>query len=104
MIKKGYNLCVFAEGTRSFDGMVQEFKEGAVNLSSRLRVPVVPAYLHGTHKTLPRGGRLIRANRSHIHILKPQLDCVVKKLNKDEMDDLNKRLYQMIQSKQNSLL
>ncbi len=104
LVKKGYNLCVFAEGTRSMDGKVQEFKEGAVNLASRLRVPVVPAYIHGMHTTLPRGGRLIRANRSHIHILQPQLDCVDKKLNKEEMDDMTKRLHHMIQSKQNNLL
>ena len=104
LVKKGYNLCVFAEGTRSMDGLVQEFKEGAVSLANRLQVPLVPAYIHGTHATLPRGGRLIKANRSQIHILEPQLNCMNKRLNKAEMDDLTAKLHQMILGKQNTLL
>ena len=104
LVKKGYNLCVFAEGTRSTDGSVQEFKEGAVSLASRLQVPLVPAYIHGTYATLPRGGRLIKANRSQIHILEPQLNCMDKRLNKVEMDDMTAKLHQMILGKQNTLL
>ena len=101
LVRKGYNLCVFAEGTRSMDGTVQEFKDGAVSLASRLRVPIVPAYINGTHTTLPRGGRLIKANRSQIHILEPQIDCVEKRLSKDEMDAMTLKLHQLILNKQN---
>lgn len=103
LLKQGYNLCVFAEGTRSFDGRVKEFKEGAVNLAVRLQVPLVPAYIHGTHKVLPRGGRFIKAHRPQIHILEPQLDCLSKRLDKSEMESLNRKLFELIRNKQNDL-
>ena len=99
--KKGYNLCVFAEGTRSMDGSVQDFKDGAVNLASRLRVPIVPAYIHGTYKTLPQED-LLKANRSQIHILEPQLQCVEKRLSKAEMDAMTVKLHELILGKQNA--
>lgn len=104
LVKQGYNLCVFAEGTRSFDGKVQPFKEGAVSLATRLRVPIVPAYIHGTHNVLPRNGRFIRAHRSQIHILSPVMDCVDSKLSKSESELLNNDLYKIIKGKQDSLV
>ena len=48
-------VLVFPEGTRSPDGRMKSFKTGVSYLSMRLNLPVVPVYIHGTSKALPKG-------------------------------------------------
>jgi len=95
-LKKGYNLAVFAEGTRSLDGKVHPFKEGAFTLANRVQVPVVPVYLHGTFQVISKGQRIIRANPTELHVLDPVLDFTQQRLSKDEMhqvaQEINERM------------
>jgi len=61
-LKKGGVVCIFPEGTRSKDGKLQEARPGVGLLVSRAGVPVIPVYVKGTGKVLPRGAtRLKRA-------------------------------------------
>ncbi len=48
-------LILYPEGTRSRDGEMRSFKPGVGLFVSELRVPVVPAYIEGTHSILPKG-------------------------------------------------
>jgi 1-acyl-sn-glycerol-3-phosphate acyltransferase len=52
-------VVVFPEGTRSYDGQLQPPERGISLLAHRSGVPVVPAYISGTHDVLPRGGGMI---------------------------------------------
>jgi len=56
-LKKGRNLAIFPEGTRSATGELQEAELGASFLASKAGVPVVPVYIDGTDKVLPKGGK-----------------------------------------------
>jgi 1-acyl-sn-glycerol-3-phosphate acyltransferase len=51
----GGNLILYPEGTRSPDGEMRAFKSGAGLFAMELGVPVVPAYIEGTHEFLPKG-------------------------------------------------
>jgi len=55
-LKHGRSVAIFPEGTRSADGSLQEAKSGAGFLVLRAGVPVVPVYIHGTQKALPKKG------------------------------------------------
>jgi 1-acyl-sn-glycerol-3-phosphate acyltransferase len=55
MQQTGGSLILYPEGTRSQDGKVQAFKSGAALFAIELDVPVVPAYIEGTHHILPKG-------------------------------------------------
>jgi 1-acyl-sn-glycerol-3-phosphate acyltransferase len=46
---------VFAEGTRSRDGRLKQFKRGPFVLAIAAGVPVVPVLCAGTFELLPRG-------------------------------------------------
>jgi 1-acyl-sn-glycerol-3-phosphate acyltransferase len=46
LLEDGWNVLLFAEGGRTPDGNLQEFKGGAAYLAERARVPVVPVYIH----------------------------------------------------------
>jgi 1-acyl-sn-glycerol-3-phosphate acyltransferase len=55
MEQSGGSLILYPEGTRSADGEMGEFKSGAGLVALELGLPVVPAYIEGTHRILPKG-------------------------------------------------
>jgi 1-acyl-sn-glycerol-3-phosphate acyltransferase len=57
---QGWSLLVFPEGTRSPTGELSPFKPGVGMLALRLGVPVVPVYLGGTCRVLPKGSSVPR--------------------------------------------
>ena len=56
-------LILYPEGTRSPDGEMRAFKAGAALFASELGVPLVPAYIDGTHRILPKGRFVPRPSR-----------------------------------------
>ena len=59
-LRRGVPLLLFPEGTRSPDGQVKAFKDGAFRLSIAERVPVIPIALAGTGDILPKHGWVLR--------------------------------------------
>ena len=55
VLKKGKNVMIFPEGTRSKDGTVGDFKKLFAILSTELNVPVVPVTINGAFQALPTG-------------------------------------------------
>src|SRR5262249_59341627 len=53
-LRRGVTLLLFPEGTRSPDGEVKAFKDGAFRLSITERVPLIPIALAGTADILPK--------------------------------------------------
>lgn len=60
VLKKGNNIMIFPEGTRSRDGSVGDFKKLFAILSTELGVPVVPVTISGAFQALPTGARFPR--------------------------------------------
>ena len=68
----GSPVLFFPEGTRSRDGGLGAFKDGAFELAVRHGVPVVPVALHGTGRALPKHGMVLEAHvDAHVEILEP---------------------------------
>jgi 1-acyl-sn-glycerol-3-phosphate acyltransferase len=57
---RGVCILFYAEGTRSPDGRVHEFKKGGVTLALRSGLPILPLSISGTRKFLPKGCVVIR--------------------------------------------
>ena len=55
-------VLMFPEGTRSEDGEIKNFKDGAFRLAIDQNCPVFPIVLSGTRKTLPKHGIILREN------------------------------------------
>ena len=55
-LKKGVPVLMFPEGTRSEDGDVKVFKDGAFRLACEANVPLIPIALTGSSDTLPKHG------------------------------------------------
>lgn len=70
-LRAGTPMVYFPEGTRSRDGSLGEFRRGLLLLVKRAGVPVVPAGLDGTRKSLPRGRILPRPAACRVRIGSP---------------------------------
>jgi long-chain acyl-CoA synthetase len=55
VLKKGKNVMIFPEGTRSKDGSLGDFKKLFAILSKELNVPVIPVTINGAFQALPTG-------------------------------------------------
>jgi len=55
VIRDGYILLIFPEGTRSETGVMADFKPSLGYLAMTNRCGILPMYLHGTHAAMPKG-------------------------------------------------
>jgi 1-acyl-sn-glycerol-3-phosphate acyltransferase len=103
-LRSGYNLAIFPEGTRSLDGRLQPFKEGAVSLAAKVRCPVVPVVVHGTYAVSCKNSFFLRSNPTEIHILQPRLEPVESSLTSEEIKSLTQEVHGSIANYQKILM
>lgn len=60
VLREGWMLILFPEGTRTDDGYLGEVKPGVGSLAVRAGVPVLPCYIHGAYDGWSRSARLPR--------------------------------------------
>jgi long-chain acyl-CoA synthetase len=60
VLKKGKNVIIFPEGTRTRSGNIGRFKKSFAILSREMNVPIVPVSIKGAFEALPRGSKLPR--------------------------------------------
>ncbi|MEU4689440.1 lysophospholipid acyltransferase family protein [Actinoplanes sp. NPDC023714] len=60
LLAAGSPVMIFPEGTRTTDGELRAFKDGAFDLAVRHGVPLIPIAVHGTRRALPRNGVILR--------------------------------------------
>jgi 1-acyl-sn-glycerol-3-phosphate acyltransferase len=64
-------VVVFPEGTRSEDGSIGEFRPGAFYLAQKSGAPVVPVYIDGGSRAVPKGGFRVRPADLLVRVLPP---------------------------------
>jgi len=65
-IRRGKNVVIFPEGTRTKNGRMGVFKKGGFRLASEAGVPIVPMATVGGWEVLPRGALRPRPGRIHV--------------------------------------
>ena len=69
---KGASVLIFPEGTRSLDGEMIEFRDGAFRLACETKLPVVPIVVDGTFQIFPKGAKVINFKHAvRVQILAP---------------------------------
>lgn len=96
-IRLGLSMAIFPEGTRTKDGKVHEFKDGAFLIAKKGRVPILPIVLKGSYEAYqkPYHGIFSRCTYE-MHIL-PEIP--LEKVRELGIKDLTQYTYEIISSK-----
>ena len=70
-LESGVSVILFPEGTRSADGTLGEFRDGAFRLAIEAGVPVVPLAIVGAAKSLPKRSLVFRPSAATLYVLSP---------------------------------
>ena len=60
LLDRGYSIAMYPEGTRSPDGRIGRFHQGAFHLAQETGADLLPVILYGTGRALPKHGRILR--------------------------------------------
>jgi 1-acyl-sn-glycerol-3-phosphate acyltransferase len=63
-LKQGNSVLIFPEGTRSTDGKIKRFKDGAFVLAKKANYPILPVVIEGTMEVLPKEGYTIKGKQT----------------------------------------
>ena len=58
-VEAGFSIVVFPEGTRSTDGQIHRFHQGAFYLAECLDLPITPVMIHGAGDAFPKGELIV---------------------------------------------
>lgn len=70
-LPKGVSVMVFAEGTRSPDGQIHEFKKGGFIPAVERKMPILPVTVNGSRRVLPKGSLAMRPGKIQVVIGDP---------------------------------
>jgi 1-acyl-sn-glycerol-3-phosphate acyltransferase len=96
LLKSGYSMVIFPEGTRSKGKPVDEFKGGSFKLATKSKCLIVPLTINGTYKLLEANNSFIKAADIEL-VVHPPID--INKLNKEELEKLPETVHSLISSK-----
>ena len=85
MKEKNVSILVFAEGTRSKTGEIQEFKRGAFRMASAVGYPIIPVTISGSNKIMPKGTFKLKPGIISVHFDKP----ITTEYIKSRQDEIN---------------
>ena len=72
LLTKGDSIILYPEGTRGEPGVMQDFKKGiALMVQRHPEIPVVPIYLDGLHKSMPKGVSVFLPSNSKLFVGEP---------------------------------
>ena len=54
LVERGYSIAVYPEGTRSKDCRIGRFHQGAFYIAEQLGVDIIPMYIYGAGRVLPK--------------------------------------------------
>lgn len=87
-IDKKVTVMIFPEGTRTRDGSLGEFKDGAFRLAIETGCPILPMALYGTREAIKKGDWRFGVTSARVRVLDP---IPVDGLTREDTADLRDR-------------
>ncbi|MDC3952886.1 lysophospholipid acyltransferase family protein [Polyangium jinanense] len=89
-LDRGMSVMIFPEGTRSSDGEIKPFKDGAFRLALETGIPILPVAVAGTRHAIPKNSWVFGVKcQARIEVL-PPID--VKGMTMDDLETLRERV------------
>lgn len=100
-LEMGSSILIFPEGTRTKDGQVKRFKEGAFLLAKQANAPILPVVIEGSKDIFPKPGIVKLRQNLTLKVLDPiGADEVIS----TSVPDMTKRLNQLILEEHKNLV
>jgi 1-acyl-sn-glycerol-3-phosphate acyltransferase len=80
LVERGYSIAVYPEGTRSRDCSIGRFHQGAFHIAEQLGLDVIPMYLYGPGRILPKKTHLLRKGPIYIEVGAPITQASLKSI------------------------
>lgn len=91
------SVMIFPEGTRSEDGELQRFTDGAFALAIKHQVPVLPIVVDGTANCLPKNSWKFNSARNiRVHVLPP---LSTENFTSEQSGELREQVHHLIREK-----
>lgn len=71
LVARGYSVAIYPEGTRSKDCKIGRFHQGAFYLAQELGLEILPMYIYGPGKILPKKTYHLRKGIFYVEVDKP---------------------------------
>jgi long-chain acyl-CoA synthetase len=93
ILSGGDPILIYPEGSRSRDGQMRDFRPGLGLIAWELDVPIVPAFISGTHESLPAGKFVPRRSKVSVRFGHP---ISMNKYRSNGIDSNRDELYRRI--------
>lgn len=93
-LDKKVSVMIFPEGTRTLDGTMGEFKDGAFRLAIETGCPILPLAVAGTREAMPKGDWRFGLTTAEVKVLEP---ISVDGLTREDVADLRDRTRAVIE-------
>jgi 1-acyl-sn-glycerol-3-phosphate acyltransferase len=92
-LDSGISLIAFAEGSRTRDGHVQEFKKGIFGLAQKFGIPIVPVSVVGSYQFFQTGNWMLFPRKITVYLH----DTIeTKGIGRGEVDGLRQRVQEIV--------
>lgn len=95
LVKQGFNLAIFPEGTRSRSSEPGRFKAGSFKLATMSKAEIVPVTIDGTYHIYEEKGNVVKGVNVSV-IIHPAVDT--SKLDRKELRNIESEVYDTIVS------
>jgi 1-acyl-sn-glycerol-3-phosphate acyltransferase len=92
-IENGISVIIFAEGSRTLDGLVGPFQKGAFVMAHQIGAPLVPMSICGSYQFNRKGSWMLRPSKITVFLH----DTIeTKSISRSELDSLIERVQQIV--------
>ena len=93
-ILNGNSIMIFPEGTRTRDGNINLFKEGAFNIAIENKVNIIPIVIDGTFNALPKTGLVLKPNQMFTINVLDEID--ITQYGKSDIEKLKRYSWELM--------
>jgi 1-acyl-sn-glycerol-3-phosphate acyltransferase len=95
-LEMGNSVLIFPEGTRSLDGAIKRFKEGAFVLAKKTNYPILPVIIDGSMEVFPKKGYILKGSQKFKMRILPEI--TPESYQNKEVDELAKEVHELFTS------